>query len=139
MPPNQRSSISRAIRSRDRGLRTVSVATRSIIAGSVGAAAVFSAIAAWAQPGRAKTTQSTAIANRGALTPNAARQPVTPPTLPAENRGDDDNNSAGNNAALTPPTSPPDPGGQTIVPGTQNNAPIPNFQNNPPSVVSGAT
>ena len=126
-------------------MRTVWVATRSIIAGSVGAAAVFSAVGGL---GATRTRQEHAVDRDRKRQPRhihaqpRARRPVTPQTLPAENRGDDDgNNSAGNNPALTPPTSPPDPGVQTIAPdpGIQNNAPIPNFQNNPPSVVSGAT
>jgi hypothetical protein len=146
MPPNHRTSVSRAIRSRDRGLRTVSLATRGLIAASVGAAAAFSAIAAWAQPGRTKISHSssTARVNRTNPYPQApAQQPVTPPTQAS---GDDDNGGE----TLTPPTSPPDPGIQSN-PGNQNNpqnipqyvppsnAPNLGFANNPPAVVSGAT
>src|SRR6185437_16147731 len=47
----------RAVHLRDAGLRKVSAATRALVVGSVAAAGVFSALAAWAQPGR-KTTSA---------------------------------------------------------------------------------
>ena len=43
-----------AVRMRDAGLKRVSVATRVLVAGAVGTTGLFSALAAWAQPGRAK-------------------------------------------------------------------------------------
>lgn len=144
MPPNQRSSVTRAIRSRDRGLRTVSILTRGLVAVSVGAAGLFSAMAAWAQPGRSKTHTSAAARSTGnASTPAPQSVNPTPQTLPAQSEtgddgggqlGGDGNGGDDGGAVLAPPATLPDPGYQNPPP-----AQIPTYQYSPPPVVSGAT
>jgi hypothetical protein len=114
MPPEtSHSSRSRALRARDVGLRRVSVVTRVVVVGSVAAAGVFTAMAAWAQPGRSKTVRT-----NGA--PRVSTPATTPATTPPTAASGD--NSMGGDG-LSPPATPPDPG----------------YQSSGPAVVSGAS
>jgi hypothetical protein len=121
------------LHARDAGLRRVSTVTRVAVFGSVAAAGGFTAIAAWAQPGRAKTVnRSSSIAapagqySGGAVSPlttpttvPAAQTPVTDPATvaPSNNGGYSDGYS------LSPPATLPYSG----------------YQYSGPAVVSGAS
>ena len=132
MPPATRASVTRAIRSRDRGLRTVSVVTRGLVAVSVGAAGLFSAMAAWAQPGRTQTQTSSAARSPGDVSTPAAQSATPTPQVapaPAQSETGDDGG-----AVLAPPATLPNPGYQYTPP-----APTPTYQYTAPPVVSGAT
>jgi hypothetical protein len=98
------SKRSHALRARERGLRRISIATRSLVVVSVGAAGVFSAIAARAQSGHAKVVRARA-AGRGLAfpSPNSA-----PPTSAATSAGSDDQTPA----SLAPPPTLPAAGSQ---------------------------
>ena len=55
MPPSaRRSSKKIALQARDAGLRRIAIATRVLVVGSIAATGAFTALAAWAQPGRVK-------------------------------------------------------------------------------------
>ena len=102
MAPASRRSTTQAIRSREIGLRRVSVATRVLVAASITAAGLFSAMAAWAQPGRSKPRLGSAA---GAHRSRSADQNQSggPQTYPGGNGGDD-------GYPLSPPAARPDPG-----------------------------
>ena len=92
---SQRRSRSQALRVREAGLRKVSVATRLILAGSIGATGVFAVLAGWGQAGRTKSP-----ASAGAVALNQ--------TGP----GNTDSGAAG----LSPPVTQPAPGYQYSAP-----------------------
>jgi hypothetical protein len=124
MPPEtSRTSRSRALRARDAGLRRVSVVTRVAVVGSVAAAGIFTAMAAWAQPGRTKTARTNGAGHptTRVTVPSTGAPPVSTPatTPPTSAPGDASVGSDG----LSPPTSLPDPG----------------YQSSGPAVVSGAS
>jgi hypothetical protein len=124
---SSRTSEARAIRARDAGLRRVSMVTKVLVAGSVAAAAGFSALAAWAQPGRAKTVP--AAGARSQFVPS--RPTPTAPSVATAPKGDESENGDGVQQ-LSPPTTVP-----ATVPDT---APAPDYQYSPPPmVVSGAS
>jgi hypothetical protein len=110
----RRASRAQALRARDRGLRRVSVATRSLVAVSVGAVGFFSAVAARSQPGHAKAVLAgSGSAPAVALTPNTQFTPA--PQFQGRHSDDSPN--------LAPPPTQPAPG----------------YQYDPAPVVSGAT
>jgi hypothetical protein len=91
--------------------------TRAAIVASVAAAAGFTAVAAWAQPGRAKTADPNRVLGAGRATPatlpstgsspaSSSGGPVTAPTTFAP-VGNDDANPGD---TLAPPDTIPDPG-----------------------------
>ncbi|HTD50622.1 MAG TPA: hypothetical protein VK771_08480, partial [Acidimicrobiia bacterium] len=108
--------------------------TRVVVAASVGATALFSALAAWAQPGHSKTARRAASGPQ-VLSPRVtgagatiATPAVTDPTAPTTTvRGDQTAGSQGGAGAqqLSPPTTVPAPTSETTSP--------------PPVVVSGAS
>jgi hypothetical protein len=138
MPRSSRETASRAIRSRDAGLRKVSVVTRVLVAGSVVSAALFSALAAWAQPGRSKTLRTSAaqsqvlpgrVSRVGAtVTTPALSDPASPSTTVSDQQTAASQGAAGAQQ-LSPPTTAPD-----TVP-----APVYQTTTPPPVVVSGAS
>jgi hypothetical protein len=138
MPPARRSATSRAIRSRDRGLHTVSVVTRGLVATSVGVAGLFSAMAAWAQPGHAKTAQTSSAAGApgGTFSPPPVQPAATPTTITPPTVAPPTDPSSGDGGNATAPLSPP-----TTLPAPvyQYTPPAPVYQYNPPPVVSGAS
>lgn len=119
----------------------MSVATRVLVVGSVASTALFSALAAWAQPGRSKTLHIAAPRSQvrpgqvarvgGFVTRGATNRPVTqrtsvtaPQTVGTQGVSPADQ--------LSPPTTAPD-----TVPAT---VPAPFYQDtSPPPVVSGAS
>jgi hypothetical protein len=103
---------SQALRARDRGLRRISIATRSLVVVSVGAAGLFSAIAARAQSGHSKVVRGGAVGT-GLKVPF----PTSASTSAAPNAG-----SAAPNTLASPPT-----------------LPASGYQYDPTPVVSGAT
>jgi hypothetical protein len=122
MPSGSHRPPKHAVHQRDAGLRKVSVATRLLVAGSVAAAGLFAAMAAAAQPGRAKvssaTRQPTAPAAPAASVGSAtATVPTTVPAAPAS--GDD----GGGGDDLAPPATVP-----VTIP-----AQTPDYQYSPPS------
>jgi hypothetical protein len=128
--PRSPSSRNGRLRARDAGLRRVSVVTRTVVAASVAAAAGFTGVAAWAQPGRAKTVDPNRTLGAGSTTPA-----TTPPTS-----GSDDSPS-GTVPATTPTTFAPvgNDGtntGDTLAP--PDTLPDPGYSYSPP-VVSGAS
>jgi len=116
-PRPPRSARARALHARDAGLRRISIVTRVAIAASVVAAGAFTAVAAWAQPGRVKTVPSSgplggARARPGsgsssALAP-ATTQQTSPATVGPTTAPEYDGYSDGVDVA--PPTTLPDPG-----------------------------
>jgi hypothetical protein len=133
--PPSRSSRSRASRARDAGLRKISVVTRVFVVGSIAAAGAFTALAAWAQPGRNKTAVGTGSATRvrgGSLvvpttvgssptstggTPDTGAPSTTPATVAPATDGNGNGNGNGNNGGyIAPPTTLPDPGYQYTAP-----------------------
>ena len=126
MPPNSHSAKSvrsRALRARDAGLRRVSFVTRAFVVGSVAAAGAFSTLAAWAQPGHAKT----AAAN-GSFAPGRSTGSTTPPSgTPATNSP---------TTTIAPSDGGGDGGGYVAPPAT---VPDPGYQYTGPAVVSGAS
>jgi hypothetical protein len=112
------------VRARDAGLRRVSVVTRVVVVGSVSAAGLFSALAAWAQPGRAKTVSTNGAGIGAPATPvtvPASNAPVSTPATSPPTAAPDDGAEGGD--SLSPPAAPPDPG----------------YQSSGPAVVSGAS
>lgn len=105
---------SHALRARDSGLRRISIATRSLVALSVGAAGVFSVIAARAQSGH-----TNAVRGGAAGTGLNGTSATTPRTAPAQSSDD---------GFQTPTTLAPPP-----------SAPSPGYQYDPTPVVAGAT
>ena len=101
-----------ALHARDRGLRRVSIATRSLVAVSVGAVGFFSAVAARGQTGHAKVVRASAGSMRA-----VAPTPTTQFTPAPQFQGSDDSPN------LAPPPTLPAPG----------------YQYDPAPVVSGAT
>jgi hypothetical protein len=99
--------------------------TRVAVVGSVAAAGIFTAIAAWAQPGRSKTVRTSgagaAIPTRPVTVPSVGAPPVSTPasTVPTAAPGD----ASGGGDSLSPPATLPDPG----------------YQSSGPAVVSGAS
>jgi hypothetical protein len=109
--------------------------TRAAIAASVAAAAGFTAVAAWAQPGRAKA----AIPNR-TLGAGSATPATLPPAAAPTTSGSDDSPS-GDVPATTPTTYVPVGNngvnsGETLAPPAT--LPDPGYSYSPP-VVSGAS
>jgi hypothetical protein len=130
-PTSPRSSRSRALRARDAGLRKISFVTRVFVVGSVTAAGAFTALAAWAQPGRSKTTvtgsaardrggrlvvPTTGVTRRSAPGPSSTSpsSSAAPATSPATVAPSTEGNTGG--YALAPPTTLPDPGYQYTAP-----------------------
>lgn len=115
-PRHQRSARSRALHARDAGLRRISIVTRVTIAGSVAAAGAFTAVAASAQPGHAKTAPPSGSAGDARALPasgasSGLTQATTPPTSPAtvpQTTAPGDVGYAGGDIA--PPPTLPDPG-----------------------------
>jgi hypothetical protein len=106
--------------------------TRAAIAASVAAAAGFTAVAAWAQPGRAKTVGPNRELGAGR---------VTPATVPPSGSSPASSASSSGVPATTPTTFAPvgdDPGnpGDTLAP--PDTIPDPGYSYSPP-VVSGAS
>jgi hypothetical protein len=126
-----RNSEQRAIRARDAGLRRVSVVTKVLVAGSVSATAMFSALAAWAQPGRAKTVPTAGA--RSQVMPISP--PVTAPSVVTAPKPNGTENGDGAQQ-LSPPATLP-----ATVPATvPDTVPAPDYQYSPPPVVvSGAS
>ena len=113
--PTPRSGRTRALRARDAGLRRVSIVTRVAIAASIAAAGAFTAVAAWAQPGRSKTATVNRPLGGGQVSPVTV--PSTDPSLPAVPQttpptaappGNDGYNSG--YSGIAPPDTLPDPG-----------------------------
>jgi hypothetical protein len=126
MPPEtSRTSRSRARRARDAGLRRVSVVTKVVVVGSVAAAGLFTAMAAWAQPGRSKTVRTNGagagIPTRPVPLPSAGAPPVSTPATTPPTAAPGDASAGGD--SLSPPATSPDPG----------------YQSGGPAVVSGAS
>jgi hypothetical protein len=111
--------------------------TRVAVTGSIAAAAAFTALAAWAQPGHSKVAQANGTTNGqtgGALgsgqtnltpstvAPVAGSQATIPDTTPAT-VAPVDNSGGVSSANLAPPDTLPDPG----------------YQYSGPAVVSGAS
>ncbi len=111
----RRASRTEALRARDRGLRRVSLATRSLVAVSVGAVGFFSAIAARAQSGTTSAVRRTSGTARSVV--------PTPNTQAAPTPRFDQPSSDAPAATLAPPPAPPTAG----------------YQYDPAPVVSGAT
>jgi hypothetical protein len=110
-PPSRRSSKKHALVARDAGLRRIATATRVLVAGSIAATGLFTAMAAWAQPGRTKSGV-TAGPRRAAASGSSAYGNVggTYGTAPGD-------------ANLSPPST----------------LPVPGYQYSSPAVVSGAS
>jgi hypothetical protein len=145
--PLPRRSTHRALRARDAGLRKISYATRALVVGSLAASGGFSALAAWAQPGRTKVLRvaapvvgpGSATRTGGATGPTGGTVPAT--TSPTENLSPPE----------TTPTTAPDPNPQYPPPTYQYTPPTyqytpptyqytpPTYQYTPPVVVSGAS
>jgi hypothetical protein len=119
------------LHARDAGLRRVSIVTRGAIAASVAAAAAFTAVAAWTQPGRAKA----AVPNR-----TFGARSATPAAVPPTTSGSDDSPS-GDVPATTPTTYAP-AGNNGVYPSDTlappDTLPDPGYSYSPP-VVSGAS
>ncbi len=94
--PTKRSSMQRALRARDDGLRTVSVVTRVLIAGTIASTALFTSLAARAVPGRPKVAAAVSPA-----------QTATAGTIGAD---------AGTDTNLSPPAAAPTPSYQYASP-----------------------
>jgi hypothetical protein len=110
---------------RDLGLRRVSVVTKGLVAISVAGVGAFSALAAWSQPGRSKTTNASSglrERSRGFVSPTT-NPGATPTTLTPGTQTHATQPASNGTENLAPPPSPPDPG----------------YQYNPPPVVTGAT
>jgi hypothetical protein len=107
------------------------VVTKVLVAGSVAAAAGFSALAAWAQPGRAKTLP--AAGARSQFVPSRPT-PTAPPVVTAP-KGDEGQNGDGVQQ-LSPPATVP----ATVPDTVPAPVPAPVYQYSPPPmVVSGAS
>jgi len=108
--PTKRSSLQRALRARDDGLRKVSNVTRALVAGAIVATGAFTALAASTQPGHTKA----AVGQGQAVGAN-----------PAANAAVNGGNGTGSgvNSNLSPPAA----------------VPAPSYQYNSPVVVSGAS
>ena len=153
-----RPSGHRAVRARDAGLRRISVVTRVLVGGSVVAAGAFSALAAWAQPGRSKsasTAGSSAAApnggfgfSRGNGSPAGSTSNTVPSSSSPSNASSNASSSstgssntvAGDGNAVQP-LSPPATAPAT-VPDTlpaSNYQQVPSYQYVSPPVVSGAS
>jgi len=123
------------LRARDAGLRRVSIVTRTVVAASVAAAAGFTAVAAWAQPGRAKTVDPNRTLGAGSATPA-----TTPPT--SGFGGSPATGSPSGTVPVTTPTTLAPVGnygantGDTLAP--PDTVPDPGYSYSPP-VVSGAS
>lgn len=164
--PSPRHSTPRAVRARDAGLRRVSALTRVLVVGSVAGAAAFSALAAWAQPGRTKalhtaapqfpvippgTFRSQGFATRStagvaAATHAAVTSPQTVATMGAGNVQQlSPPATTPTSAPATTPTTVPATTPATAAPTTPATvpatAPAPSYQyvSPPPVVVSGAS
>ena len=100
-------SLRRRVRFRDQGLRRVTTATRVLVAGSLAASGAFAALAAWAQPARARATRATVPAGRLAplRSPRRARTRAPSPAPTAPRRISDD----GGTQHLAPPVTAPSP------------------------------
>lgn len=131
---SHRSTRSRALHARDAGLRRISAVTRVAVIGSVAAAGAFTAIAAWAQPGRSKTVVRTGTAAAGSglgpqsaatTAPTTSLGSVTPLTDPPTTVAPSSNGGYSDGYSLSPPTTLPDPGY--------------GYQYSGPAVVSGAS
>jgi hypothetical protein len=109
-------SRSQALRARDRGLQRLTRVTRSLVAVSVGAAGLFSVIAARTQSGNA-----TAVPAGSGRTPALVR-PTAPATLPTPEFDHPRSDDAPSPNLAPPPT-----------------LPAPGYQYDPAPVVSGAT
>jgi hypothetical protein len=123
---------SSAARSRDAGLRTVSVLTRTLVAGSVVLSGVFAYLAAAAHPGKTKIAASSSATQ--ARTPSA-----TSPVRTARSHDDDggDDSSSTSSASDDVPLSPPQSQLQSPPAGTNslgNTGPV---GNQGPAIVSG--
>jgi len=110
--PSSRSSRSRALHARDAGLRRVSFLTRVVVVGSVTAAGAFTALAAWAQPGRNRVLTRSSRQPLSATLPSSGAAPIVTPTSsnPAAVAPEDDGGDANSPTTLAPPTTLPDPG-----------------------------
>ena len=113
--PTSRSERTRALRARDAGLRRVSIVTRAAIAASIAAAGAFTAVAAWAQPGRSKGVTVNRPLGRGQATPVTV--PPTDPSLPSVPEttqptvtAPTDNGVNSGDSGIAPPDTLPDPG-----------------------------
>jgi hypothetical protein len=120
------------LHARDAGLRRVSIVTRAAIAASVAAAAGFTAVAAWAQPGRTKAVDPNRELGAG---------PAIPATDPPTGSHPASSASSSGGPATTPTTFAPagnDGGnpGDTLAP--PDTIPDPGYSYSPP-VVSGAS
>jgi hypothetical protein len=128
-PPNP--SRTRALYARDAGLRRVSTVTRIVVVASVAAAGAFTAVAAWAQPGRSKSTTSPTRVLGGDRSSPLTVPATTPSTLPQDNAGTapGDVGTVPGDVSIAPPDTLPDPG-YSYPPATSYY---------PPPVVSGAS
>ena len=99
-----------ALQARDAGLRRIAIATRVLVVGSIAATGAFTALAAWAQPGRTKN---------GVRAPGqVAAGSSTSGTVGAVN-----GSGSGDGGNLAPPTT----------------LPVPSYQYSSPAIVSGAS
>ena len=101
--PTKRSSMQRALRARDDGLRKVSRVTRGLVAGAVVATGLFTTLAAWAQPGH---TKAAGVAGQG--------QAAVPNSNATANGGN--GTGGGVDSSLSPPAAVPTPGYQYSSP-----------------------
>lgn len=104
--------MKQSLRSRDAGLSKISVTTRIAIAASVAATGLFTAVAAWAQPGHSKVSG-----------PNAAGQTAGSGSATNSQLNAGNGTNAGGDTNLSPPPTLPAPG----------------YDYNSPAVVSGAS
>jgi hypothetical protein len=134
---SSRSSSHRALRTRDAGLRRISLTTRALVVGSVAAAGFFSSLAAWAQPGRSKAVPATKPIAGGQLGygsgTSAATTPATTPATTAPASDDGGNLSQ----PASPPVTAPAPAPAPTAPAYQYTPPPQQYV--PPVVVSGAS
>ena len=109
--------------------------TKVLVAGSVAAAAGFSALAAWAQPGRAKTVPAA-----GARSQFVPSSPTTtaPPVVTAPTRHESESGDGAQR--LSPPATVPATIPDTVPATVPDTVPAPVYQYSPPPmVVSGAS
>ncbi|MDQ1511570.1 MAG: hypothetical protein QOG50_3414 [Actinomycetota bacterium] len=126
--PTPRPGRIQALYARDAGLRRVSIVTRVAIVASVAAAGAFTAVAAWAQPGRSKTAVTT--------NPRLGGTRLTPATVPPTTSSSAEVPGSTTPTTLAPAATGGDAGGGGIAP--PDTAPTPGYSYGP-AVVSGAS
>jgi hypothetical protein len=102
----------RALHARDAGLARVSIATGVLVAASVVASGMFTALAAWAQPGR--TTSG--------VPGGQARAAASGSSASGYAGSGDGQRGYGDDQSLSPPTAPPVPSDQYASPAVVSGA-----------------